>query len=162
MVLFCTQDSCAAYATPFSRGRLNHESGPAGMKCISPNRAFKIDVFPEPLGPIMRLILPGWKRSSSSMRRQNWRLVIFSTSIFDHENMELWKPIPLGCSCALPAKNPMGSSLGFVVKESNSSVCESNPWTSSKTQTYSKTHVEKEVVDTVERHSAWRKRQMWF
>jgi hypothetical protein len=36
MVSFWTQDSCAAYATPPLRGRLNQDVGPEGVKCISP------------------------------------------------------------------------------------------------------------------------------
>ena len=36
MVSLKTQDSCAAYATPFSLGKLYQESGTDGMKCISP------------------------------------------------------------------------------------------------------------------------------
>ena len=76
IVSFKTQDSCAAYATPPALGRLTNESGPVGMQCISPKSAIKNDVFPEPVGPTMRLSLPRWKNTSSSTLSRNVRLCV--------------------------------------------------------------------------------------
>jgi len=83
MVSFCTQDSCAQNATPPSRGRENHESGPDGSKCydglsksrdiafavhtISDNIAMSKEVLPDPVGPITRLSFSFWKNRSPSM-----------------------------------------------------------------------------------------------
>jgi hypothetical protein len=72
MVALNTQDSCAAYATPVSLGKLKDASDERGTKCISPadshiiyvldtmvnppRRARRVEVFPDAVGPIIRLI----------------------------------------------------------------------------------------------------------
>ena len=87
MVSFKTHDSCAAYAIPLSRGRLNQESALSSLWCISPRRAKRVDVlrikdvnkscrdrdidiyeptFPDAVGPRIKFTCPVLKTTSSS------------------------------------------------------------------------------------------------
>lgn len=113
-----TQGDCAAYAMPPSRGRLNHESGPDGMKCSSPSNANRIEVFPEPVGPSTRLSTPGLKNKSPLNRRRNLRVDGVDGAESDGESAErsqektaLWNPIALmsaegGTNCARRPPSP--------------------------------------------------------
>lgn len=44
------------------------------VMCHSPSNAMSSDVFPDPVGPTIRLILPRWNRSSSSIVSTKCRL----------------------------------------------------------------------------------------
>ena len=124
IVSFCTHDSWAAYAIPPSRGRLNHEIGPAGMKCISPEKrrqmdtitflilndepsnAMRRDVFPEPVGPTTILKAPRLKRTLPSNCSRNCRLegvTVPSELLPDQENVAFEKPMTSSSSGPMPA-----------------------------------------------------------
>ena len=123
MVSFKTHDSCAAYAIPPSRGRLNQESALSSLWCISPRSAKRVDVlrtrdvnkschnwdisihvltFPDAVGPRIKFTCPVLKTTSSSNFSLNdfrfFRLVLITPSFFSesnesHENDTPRKPI---------------------------------------------------------------------
>lgn len=103
MVRLRTQGDCGAYAIPLSRGKLYHESSPEGIRCSSPSSANKIDDFPEPVGPRMRLRAPRLKNRSPSIVKRNLRWDGVSETVSDVDSDELsqantvlWNPITSG------------------------------------------------------------------
>lgn len=115
IVAFCTQDSCAAYATPRSRGRLYQESGPDGKKCISESNAMRMEVFPDPVPPRIKLMAPRLKTSSPSIFNKKFRFEVFPW--LDQPKVALRKPsmswlvVVVGNTASSPGVNVSRSSV---------------------------------------------------
>lgn len=93
----------------------------------SPSKAMSNDVFPDPVGPTMRLIAPRLKRSSSSILSVNVLLVppgVNDPSFsFDQVKDESRNPITSGDTLGLGRTSSADSASDFVVNSSKSSVC---------------------------------------
>lgn len=113
-----------------------------------PSNAMRRDVFPDPVGPMIRLMRPRSKISSSSILRTNLRLEGVSEP---SESLDQVK---------LAARNPILSSLTsesrfigpFSEKESKSSVLKGMLISTSAQK--QRTHVVEEVIDTIQRDFA--------
>lgn len=116
---------------PLSRGKLYHESRSDRMRCSSPSSASKIDDFPEPVGPRMRLIAPLLKNRSPSTVKRNFRWdgvkgaaeSDVDSDELSQEKLALWKPITSGSAVGAVASLDDGApSVESVACLSSSSV----------------------------------------
>jgi hypothetical protein len=112
---------------PSSRGNQYQASNLCGMKCISPKSARRREVFPDPVGPTIRLSTPRLKKTSPSARRVKFRRegvtvpdLGLSVSEADQVKWALWKPIV--SSEASVGLSPPDTEGAFAVYASSSSV----------------------------------------
>ena len=113
-------------------------------QCDLPSNAMRRDVFPDPVGPMIRLMRPRSKINSSSILRTNLRLeeVSESSESLDHVKLAVRNPI---LSSMSSESRFIGS---FSEKESKSSVLKERLISTSVQRRG--THVVEEVIDTIQ------------
>ncbi len=116
-----------------------------------PNKAIRKEVFPHPVCPMIRLIQPFLKKTSSSMRRVNLRP--YASSFKAHVKEECRMPMSSASSGGGLGNGVMVASSTGVYSSSNSAYRMVGQWTNGFFLNC--TYVLEEATDTIEGNLAW-------